>query len=343
MDDQLRSGQVNSLRAHPCFFAPFHARVPLMRIVGLIILLLFAALTAPANALEVDVKVSSVKMDIGLPFAPEHLLDGNPTTAWAGGGISGGPGQWIELIFAIPMRVNQLGIFNGNQAPDQFKEFRRIRSGRIVYDDGVETRFWLRDEPGEQIIECRRKPSRTIRIVIDKVFPKAEITGKMKVAVSEIKLYISLMGNPDDDPDAHPDPNHMASPPPVAPDRIVPEEIVALLKEFYVRQTSLSPDYADLFAEDVRDRNDFSFEVFKEMQRQQGTYKILRTAKVNTDGLGFEMVQLDGQFAEVRVFGAYRVKVGNLDTNLEEDSVFVVSKEADGWKIVELDGQEDLF
>ncbi len=314
-----------------------------MRIVGIIILFLLTALSSPTHALEVDVKVSSVKVDIGLPFAPEYLLDSDTTTAWAGGGLSGGPGQWIDLIFDIPIRVNQLGIFNGNQAPGQFKEFRRIRSGRIIYDDGVETRFWLRDESGEQIIECRRKPSKTIRILIDEVFPKSELTGKMKVAVSEIKLYISLMGTPGTKVKDTPDPNHIPAPPPVAPDRIVPDEIITLLKEFYVRQTSLAPNYAELFAADVRDRNDFTFEVFKQMQRQQGTYKVLRSAKVNTDGLGFEMVQLDGQFAEIRVFGAYRVKVADLDTNLEEDSVFVVSKEADGWKIVELDGQEDIY
>ncbi len=315
-----------------------------MRIAGLITLLIISFFALPAHALEVDINVSSVKVDIGLPFAPEHLMDGDTTTAWAGGGYSPGPGQWVDLTFAIPTRVNKLGIFNGNQAPGQFNEFRRIRSGRIIYDDGVETQFWLRDEPGEQVIECRRKPSSTIRIAIDEVFPKGELTGKKKVAVSEIKLYVSLMANPDgSDKVAALDPSHIPAPPPLAPDKIVPDGIVELLKEFYVRQTSLSPKYAELFAEDVRDRNDFTFEVFKEMQRQQGTYRAFRKAKVNTDALGFELVQRDGSFAEVRVFGAYRVQVADIDTNLEEDSVFVVSKGTDGWKIVEIDGQEDIY
>ncbi len=107
--------------------------------------------------------------------------------------------------------------------------------------------------------------------------------------------------------------------PTVDSDKIIPKGIVALLKDFYVRQTSLAWDYADLFAEDVRDRNDFRFEVFKEIQRQRGTYDL---------------------FARVRVFGTYRVTVGDFVSNLEEDSTFVVSKTANGWRIVELEGEE---
>lgn len=128
--------------------------------------------------------------------------------------------------------------------------------------------------------------------------------------------------------------------PTVDSDKIIPKGIVALLKDFYVRQTSLAWDYADLFAEDVRDRNDFRFEVFKEIQRQRGTYDLLRSAKVSTRGLGFELVEMDGSFARVRVFGTYRVTVGDFVSNLEEDSTFVVSKTANGWRIVELEGEE---
>ncbi len=90
------------------------------------------------------------------------------------------------------------------------------------------------------------------------------------------------------------------------------EDVVSLLKEYYIRQTTLADNYAELFAEDVRDRNDFRFEVFKQVQRQRGTYKQLRDAKVNTDGLGFELVEMDGSFARVRTFGAYRVQVGGV-------------------------------
>ena len=316
-----------------------------MRFACPILALLFSLLAAfPALAMDVTVNVSSVHMDFGLPHAPENLLDNDPGTAWVGGGIGPGKGQWIELVFGVPVRVEKLGIFNGNQAEGQYENFRRIRSGRVVYPDGIETQFWLRDEPGEQIIECRGRPFKTLRIVVDDVFPKGELTARKKLAVSEIKLYLSLKAPPGGDAEEIlPEKGFIPAPPPMDPDRVVPQGIVDLLREFYVRQTSLSPDYAELFAEDVRDRNDFRFEVFKQVQRQRGTYKILRTAQVDTANLGFELVELEGSWARVRVFGAYRVKVADLDRNLQEDSTFVLSKEPEGWRIVELEGEEELF
>jgi len=315
-----------------------------MRIARLFLLILLAAMMAtPAFALDVTVKVSSFKVDFGFEFAPENLLDNDTATAWVGGGIGPGVGQWIDFVFGFPIRVKRLGIFNGHQADGRFKEFRRIRSGRIVYPDGTEIAFWLRDEPGEQIIKCQGKPVKSFRIVIDDVFPKGEKTAKVKVAVSEVKLYLTLMAQPGVTEEVQPDPSHIPAPPPVDPDKAIPEGIVELLRLFYVKQTSLADDYAILFAADVRDRHDFRFEVFKEVQRQRGTYRILRTAQVDASGLGFELVRLDGSWAEVRVFGAYRVKVADLDQNLEEDSVFVLLRETDGWKIVELDGQEEVF
>lgn len=314
----------------------------MFRLSSFLLLCLLAAV--PALALDVTVNVSSVHMDFGLPHAPENLMDGDPTTAWVGGGIGPGKGQWIDLVFGVPVRVEKLGIFNGHQGKGQYENFRRIRSGRILYPDGIETQFWLRDEPGEQVVECRGRPFKTLRILVDDVFPKGEMTAKKKLAVSEIKLYLSLKAPPGGDAkEVLPKDGFIPAPPPKYPDKVVPEPIEALLREFYVRQTSLSHDYAELFSPDVRDRNDFRFEVFKEIQRQQGTYKILRTAKVDTSNLGFEMMEFRGNWAKVRVFGTYGVKVGKLDKNLQEDSTFVLSKDADGWKIVELQGEEPLF
>lgn len=315
----------------------------LKRIMSTLIFIL--ALSVPADALDVTVKVSSFKVDFGLPHAPENLLDGKPGTAWVGGGISDGVGQWMELAFDVPMRVERIGIFNGHQGEGQYEAFRRIRSGRIVFPDGKEIRFWLRDEPGEQVIVCSGEPHKSLRIVVDEVFPKGEEpTSKMKLAVSELKLYLSLMADPTASSETGGDkgPAGVARPP-VDPDKVVPAEIEELLRAFYVRHTTLSEEYAELFAADVRDRNDFRFEIFKEIQKQQGTYDAFRKANVDPSGLGFELMELDGDFARIRVFGAYRVKVKHLDRSLEEDSVFVVSKEPEGWRIIEMEGEESLF
>ncbi|WP_338668024.1 discoidin domain-containing protein [Pseudodesulfovibrio methanolicus] len=301
--------------------------------------------TGPAWALNVNVRVSSFKVDLAFEYAPGNLMDGDPSTAWAGGSISSGEGQWMEFSFDMPVRITGLGIYNGHQGEGQFEKFRRIRSGRVVYPDGSEFPFWLRDEKGEQVIKCPGKPAKSLRIVVDSVFPEGVPLARMKLAVSEVKLYLTLMSAPQDG-DAGKDAADGQFVPQVPPaDTInpVPEEIKALLRDFYVRQASLDDDFYLLFAPHVRDRFDFQFEVFKEVQRQRGTFKLFRSAKVDPSGLGFELVYMDKDVAEVRVFGSYRVQVGKLDKSLEDDSVFVLMKGREGWKILELDGQEEDF
>ncbi|MGE4422019.1 MAG: discoidin domain-containing protein [Pseudodesulfovibrio sp.] len=299
--------------------------------------------SGPARALNVNVRVSSFKVDLGLEYAPGNLMDGDPSTAWAGGSISSGEGQWMEFSFDMPVRVTGLGIYNGHQGEGQFEKFRRIRSGRVVYPDGSEFPFWLRDEKGEQVVKCPGKPAKSLRIVVDSVFPEGVPLARMKLAVSEVKLYLTLMAVPEEDGNGAADGKFVPQVPPADTVNPVPEEIKALLRDFYVKQTSLDDDYYLLFAPHVRDRFDFQFEYFKEIQRQRGTFKLLRTAKVDPSGMGFELVYLDKDVAEVRAFGTYRVQVGKLDRNLEDDSVFVLMKGREGWKILELDGQEEDF
>jgi hypothetical protein len=311
----------------------------------LLLLLTVLLWAGPVLALDVNVRVSSFKMDLGLEYAPENLMDGDPSTAWAGGSISSGEGQWMEFAFDMPVRITGLGIYNGHQGEGQFEKFRRIRSGRVVYPDGSEFPFWLRDDKGEQVIKCPGRPFKSLRIVVDSVFPEGVPLARMKLAVSEVKLYLTLMPAPESGVDGKDATGEKFKPqvPPADTVNPVPEEIQALLRDFYVKQTSLDDDFYLLFAPHVRDRFDFQFEVFKEIQRQRGTFKLLRTAKVDPSGLGFELVYLDKDVAEVRVFGSYRVQVGKLDKSLEDDSVFVLMKGREGWKILELDGQEEDF
>ncbi|WP_394699891.1 discoidin domain-containing protein [uncultured Pseudodesulfovibrio sp.] len=318
-----------------------------MKRLSLFLLPLFTVLVwaGTARALNVDVRVSSFKADLALAYVPGHLMDGDPSTAWAGGSISSGEGQWMEFSFDMPVRITGLGIYNGHQGEGQFEQFRRIRSGRVVYPDGSEFPFWLRDEKGEQVIKCPGKPAKSLRIVVDTVFPEGVPLARMKLAVSEVKLYLTLMSTPKTgiENEGVADGGFKPQVPPADTVNPVPDDIKDLLREFYVRQTSLDDDFYLLFAPHVRDRFDFQFEVFKEVQRQRGTFKLLRTAKVDPSGLGFELVYMDKDVAEVRVFGSYRVQVGKLDKNLEDDSVFVVMKGLEGWKILELDGQEEDF
>lgn len=310
-----------------------------MRTIILICLFIATLSAVPAHALDVTIRVSSFKVDFPFQYTTSSLMDGDPATAWVSGSLNSGEGQWIELTFPEPTRVKRIGIYNGHQGVNDFESFRRIRAGRILYPDGTETKFWLRDERGEQIIECRGAPYSSMRILIDGVFPEGEHFAKIKVAVSEIKLYVlpdSYQGNPEALPPAS---TSVPSTPPVEP---LPSGVADLLRQYYVQLTTMDDDYPLLFAEDVRDRNDFRFEVFKSVQMQRGTYELLQQAQVDPSGLGFEVVKREGRYIEVRVFGGYRVKAGKLDTVLEEDSTFVLSEEAEGWKILEVEGEETI-
>ena len=304
------------------------------------ILAAVAICVCPAMALDVDVKVSSQKVDFGLEYGPEYLLDNDPTTAWAVGKASSGVGQWMEFSFGLPVNVVKLGIYNGHQGEGLFEEFRRIRSGRIIYPDGTETRFWLRDEPGEQIVSCPIQPVKSLRIVVDEVFPRGVAVARKKLAVSEVKFYLTLMNNQSDEGAIKAHNESIPGLPPADLNGKVPEEIKELLRTYYVRQTSLDDDYYLLFAPHVRDKFDFEFEYFKEVYRQRGTFDKLRTAKVDPSGLRFDLVYLDNDLAEVRVFGSYNVKVAHLDRDMEDDSVFVLMKGVEGWRILELDDQQ---
>lgn len=306
----------------------------------LFIVLVMACSANPAMGLDVDVKVSSVKVDLGLNYGPENLLDGDPATAWAVGKASSGEGAWMEFSFDLPVQVVKLGIFNGHQGEGQFKEYRRIRSGRIVYPDGTESPFWLRDEPGEQVILCPIKRAKSFKLVVDEVFPRGVPLAKVKLAVSEVKFYLTLMTHQGQEAAIKAHDASITGLPPADLENEVPEEIKDVIRAFYVRHTSLDDDYHLLFAPHVRDQFDFQFEVFKEIQRQRGTFKKLRAAKVDPAGLRFDLVYLSTDIAEVRVFGTYNVKVAHLDKNLEDDSVFVLMKGREGWRILELDDGE---
>jgi hypothetical protein len=299
------------------------------------ILLVFLLLPLTVFALDVEVEVASYRSGKTVSLGPENLMDNDPSTVWVGNSSSGSS-EWIELHFAEPTQVERLGFYNGHQG-GLFSELRRIRSARIIYPDGKGFRFWLRDEMGEQVVYCLGIPVTNLRIEIDSVSPHSRENFTGEVAVSEIKLYISIApkakGVVNDVATLNRVRDHLSS----DPERVVPEEVVRLLRMFYYRQATMAEDYAELFAEDVQDQNGFQFEVFKEMQRQRGVYHLLKDASVNASGLGFEKVEQSGDYMRVRVFGSYHIWVGELDRRLEEESIFVLAKEHGAWKILELE------
>ncbi len=127
-------------------------------------------------------------------YIADNLIDGDPHTAWVGGGKGIGPGKYIEIDFPSPVALESLRIHNGHQGKGQFDKFRRLTRGVILYPDGTRQKFILKPVSGEQEISLKPVTASSIKIIITGVAPssKDKAMGKAKVAVSEIKVYGTL-------------------------------------------------------------------------------------------------------------------------------------------------------
>ncbi len=152
-------------------------------------LLMAILICTPALAGEIKGVTADVR-DFKDGHDEDNLVDGDPATAWIGGGRSTGPGKWIELTFPAPVKLKSLSIANGNQAAGQFKKYRRITRGVIKYPDESRQQFTLKPTPGVQTIKLQPGTVGSLKIVILGVAPgsKDKTIGKAKVAVSEITI-----------------------------------------------------------------------------------------------------------------------------------------------------------
>ena len=122
-------------------------------------------------------------------FVPGNLVDGNPATAWVGGGKGVGPGKWIELTFPAPVKLEALTIATGHQG--RFNAFRRMTRGVIIYPDETRQKFTLKSQTGVQRIPLQPKVADSLKIIITGVDPSTgdKGMGDAKVAVSEIAVF----------------------------------------------------------------------------------------------------------------------------------------------------------
>jgi len=154
-------------------------------------------------------------------FTPARLVDGDPATAWVGGGTGVGPGKWIELSFPGPVRVDGLSVATGNQAAGQFGKFRRLTRGVVIFPDGTRRKFTLKPAAGEQLVPLEPRTATSLRIIITGVDPdgRDDAMGDAKVAVSEIRV----LGTPEAAADAPvPAVIETAAPPAAAPEAAPP-------------------------------------------------------------------------------------------------------------------------
>jgi hypothetical protein len=195
----------------------------LMRVnipVLLLAMLLAMALPCPTLAAGPVPGVSADASNHQGDFAPANLVDGDPSTAWVGGGKGVGPGKSIELVFPAPVRLEGMTVATGHQ--DRFDAFRRMTRGVIVYPDGTRQKFTLKPQPGAQRIALKPKVADSLKIVITGVAPAMgdKTMGDAKVAVSEITVFgevdeslaTATETGGEEPPDARPQPAKEARP-----------------------------------------------------------------------------------------------------------------------------------
>ncbi len=124
-------------------------------------------------------------------YVPDNMVDGDPATAWVGGGKGIGPGKWIELSFEKPVTLDSLHVANGNQGRGQFKKFRRMIRGVVIYPDETRQKFTLRPDAGVQRVKLLPKTVDSFKIIITGVAPSSrdKSIGRAKVSVSELAVY----------------------------------------------------------------------------------------------------------------------------------------------------------
>jgi len=154
-----------------------------------LILALLLTCTPAWSAVIEGVRADAANEQPGLAAA--NLVDGDLSTAWAGGGKGVGPGKWIELTFPGPVRVEGLSVATGNQAKGRFDAYRRLTRGVIIFPDETRVKFTLEPAQGEQRVALEPKVAQSIRIIITGVDPAARdasLSDDAKVAVSEIRV-----------------------------------------------------------------------------------------------------------------------------------------------------------
>ena len=118
-----------------------------------------------------------------------NLVDGSVHTAWSEGVQGDGIGQWIQFDFSPDFIVDKIGIRNGYQKKNRYRQNGRVKEATIVYSDHTTQKIYLKDTKAVQYINCKPIPTRFIRIVIDDVFRG---TKWRDTCISEIDLYLKI-------------------------------------------------------------------------------------------------------------------------------------------------------
>ena len=81
-------------------------------------------------------------------YPAQHLVDGDPSTAWAEGATGGGIGQWVDVTFPKTRHIAELRILPGYaKRPELFTKYGRPKTLRFDFSDGTSQQVTLADSP----------------------------------------------------------------------------------------------------------------------------------------------------------------------------------------------------
>lgn len=132
--------------------------------------------------------VSSIlKPQFGNSYGPEHLFDGDQSTAWVHGTRGPGIGANITIIFDRPRTVRALSVVNGYaKNPDIFTKNTRVRTLHLSFSNGDTATLTLPDDHQRRSIALPKPvEAQWVRLRIGSVYAGARYTD---TAISELQV-----------------------------------------------------------------------------------------------------------------------------------------------------------
>ncbi len=120
---------------------------------------------------------SSLKASRYADYLPGNLLDDNPETVWVEGRKGPGKGEWLELRFDQPRRVEKIAIMNGynkiaaKDGSDRWLQNSRVKKIRITFSSGQTMERTLEDVRQWQELSFAPLEAQSVRITILENYP----------------------------------------------------------------------------------------------------------------------------------------------------------------------------
>ncbi len=150
-----------------------------------------AAPAAPVLLVPSEARASTW-MNRGSEVHPaKGAFDGDFSTNWTENHAGRGEGQWVEAVYASPVRVTEVvvatGIVGGcgNQESPWFEKNSRLKTFRIVLSDGTEIKASAADGERCVIVPVPAKETKSVKLVVDTVWPGSAYRD---LGIAEIKV-----------------------------------------------------------------------------------------------------------------------------------------------------------